>query len=84
MFLAAFDERGKIAVSSCGWTPFEFYETVPGRLKTWALPTYMPPLETLYKSDHRQFPFDFHEVVAAIAPRVFFSSSPTGDVVFPG
>ena len=84
MFLAAFDERVKIAVSSCGWTPFEFYETVPGRLKTWALPTYMPPLETLYKSDHKQFPFDFHEVAAAIAPRVFFSSSPTGDGVFPG
>ncbi|MBT4724215.1 MAG: alpha/beta fold hydrolase [Planctomycetaceae bacterium] len=84
MFLAAFDERIKIAVSSCGWTPFEFYETTPGRIKTWALPTYMPPLEMLYKSDHRQFPFDFHEVAAAIAPRVFFSSSPTGDGVFPG
>ena len=84
MFLAAFDDRVKIAVSSCGWTPFEYYETKQGRLKTWALPQYMPPLETLYKSDHRQFPFDFHEVAAAIAPRVFFSSSPTNDGVFPG
>jgi len=84
MFLAAFDERVKIAVSSCGWTPFEYYETKKGRLKTWALPTYMPPLETLYHSDHRKFPFDFHEVAAAIAPRVFFSSSPTNDGVFPG
>jgi pimeloyl-ACP methyl ester carboxylesterase len=84
MFLAAFDDRVKIAVSSCGWTPFEYYETKPGRLKTWALPTYMPPLETLYKLNHRQFPFDFHEVAAAIAPRVFFSSSPTSDGVFPG
>jgi pimeloyl-ACP methyl ester carboxylesterase len=84
MFLAAFDDRVKIAVSSCGWTPFEYYETKQGRLKTWALPMYMPPLETLYKSDHRQFPFDFHEVAAAIAPRSFFSSSPTNDGVFPG
>jgi pimeloyl-ACP methyl ester carboxylesterase len=84
MFLAAFDNRVKIAVSSCGWTPFEYYETKPGRLRTWALPTYMPPLESVYKSDHRQFPFDFHEVAAAIAPRVFFSSSPTSDGVFPG
>ena len=84
MFLAAFDDRVKIAVSSCGWTPFEYYETKPGRLKTWALPTYMPPLETLYQSDHRKFPFDFHEVAAAISPRVFFSSSPTSDGVFPG
>ena len=84
MFLAAFDDRVKIAVSSCGWTPFEYYETVKGRLKTWALPQYMPPLETIYHSDHRNFPFDFHEVAAAIAPRVLFSSSPTGDGVFPG
>jgi pimeloyl-ACP methyl ester carboxylesterase len=84
MFLAAFDERVKIAVSSCGWTPFEYYETKKGRLKTWALPRYMPPLETIYNSDHTKFPFDFHEVAAAIAPRVFFSSSPTGDGVFPG
>jgi dienelactone hydrolase len=84
MFLAAFDDRVRIAVSSCGWTPFEYYETKKGRLKTWALPNYMPPLETLYNSDHRKFPFDFHEVAAAIAPRVFFSSSPTNDGVFPG
>jgi len=84
MFLAAFDERVKIAVSSCGWTPFEYYETKKGRLKTWALPQYMPPLETRYHSDHTQFPFDFHEVAAAIAPRVFFSSSPSNDGVFPG
>jgi pimeloyl-ACP methyl ester carboxylesterase len=84
MFLAAFDDRVKIAVSSCGWTPFEYYETKKGRLKTWALPRYMPPLESLYHSDHTKFPFDFHEVAAAIAPRVFFSSSPTNDGVFPG
>jgi len=84
MFLAALDDRVKIAVSSCGWTPFEYYETKEGRLKTWALPRYMPRLETVYRSDHRRFPFDFHEVAAAIAPRVLFSSSPTGDGVFPG
>ena len=84
MFLAAFDDRVKIAVSSCGWTPFEYYETKKGRLKTWALPRYMPPLETVYQSDHKKFPFDFHEVAAAIAPRVFLSSSPTADGVFPG
>jgi len=84
MFLAAFDDRVKIAVSSCGWTPFEYYETKKGRLTTWALPRYMPPLESHYHSDHTKFPFDFHEVAAAIAPRVFFSSSPTNDGVFPG
>lgn len=84
MFLAAFDDRVKIAVSSCGWTPFEYYETKKGRLKTWALPRYMPLLQAIYHSDHTKFPFDFHEVAAAIAPRVFFSSSPTNDGVFPG
>ncbi len=84
MFLAALDDRVKIAVSSCGWTPFEYYDTKEGRLKTWAMPRYMPRLQTVFDLDHRRFPFDFHEVAAAIAPRVFLSSSPTGDGVFPG
>lgn len=84
MFLAAFDERVKVAVSSCGWTPFAFYATTPTRIKAWATDTYMPPLKTKYHLDLNTFPFDLHEVAAAIAPRTFVSCSPTGDGVFPG
>ncbi len=84
MFLAAYDERVKVTVSSCGWTPFAFYATTPTRIKAWATDHYMPPLKTVYNLDLNTFPFDLHEVAAAIAPRVFVSCSPDGDGVFPG
>ena len=84
MFLAAFDQRVKVAISSCGWTPFAFYATTPTRIKAWGTDTYMPPLKTKYNLDLNTFPFDLHEVAAAIAPRIFVSCSPSGDGVFPG
>ena len=77
MFLAAFDPRIKAVVSSCGWTPFGSY--FGGNLAGWTSPRYMPRLRTDYHLDPRQTPFDFYEVVAALAPRPFFSSSPLRD-----
>ncbi|MBT4900603.1 MAG: dipeptidyl aminopeptidase, partial [Verrucomicrobia bacterium] len=43
---------------------------------------YMPLLKTRYKLDPDCVPFDFYEVVAALAPRVFFSNSPLHDSNF--
>ncbi len=80
MFLAAFDERVKVAVTSCGWTPFEDYDN--GKIAGWTSDRYMPRLREIYKLDATSVPFDFYEVVAAIAPRAFFSSSPTDDTNF--
>jgi putative membrane-bound dehydrogenase-like protein len=77
MFLAAFDERVKAVVTSCGWTPFGDYYN--GRLAGWTSDRYMPRLKDVYHLDPKQVPFDFQEVVAAIAPRWFFSSSPLRD-----
>ncbi len=80
MFLAAFDERVKVVVSSCGWTPFEdYYE---GKIAGWTSDRYMPRLRDVYQLDAQRVPFDFYEVVAAIAPRPFFSNSPLGDTNF--
>jgi hypothetical protein len=42
----------------------------------------MPLLKTRYKLDPDRVPFDFYEVVAALAPRSFFSSSPLRDSNF--
>ncbi|NLX65826.1 MAG: alpha/beta fold hydrolase, partial [Bacteroidales bacterium] len=48
MFVAAFDTRLKVIVSSCGWTQFEYYDIGPsselygGRLGPWAQDKYMP------------------------------------------
>lgn len=80
MFLAAFDERLKVVVTSCGWTPFEDY--YDGKIAGWTSDRYMPRLREVYKLDAKQVPFDFYEVVAAIAPRAFFSNSPVGDSNF--
>lgn len=77
MFLAAFDHRLKVIVSSCGWTPFRDY--YDGDIAGWTSDRYMPRLKTVYDLNPDRVPFDFHEVVAALAPRPFFSSSPVND-----
>ena len=86
MFLAAFDQRLKVVVSSCGWTLMNYYDAGEevskrhgGRLGPWAQDRYMPLLRTKFKLDSTLMPFDFDEVIAAIAPRHFFSNSPVGD-----
>jgi dienelactone hydrolase len=80
MFLAAFDPRVKVVVSSCGWTPFADY--YGGNLAGWTSPRYMPRLKDVYHLDVKAVPFDFYEVAAAIAPRPFFSNSPLRDSNF--
>ena len=77
MFLAVFDTRVKAVVSSCGWTMFADYHG--GKLDGWSGERYMPRLRTVYGLDLGRAPFDFDEVVAAIAPRAFFSNSPLRD-----
>lgn len=77
MFLAAFDERLKAVVASCGWTPFGDYFN--GDLTGWTSERYMPRLKSVYGLDANKVPFDFPDVVAVIAPRWFFSSSPVRD-----
>ena len=86
MFLGAFDPRLKVIVSSCGWTQFEYYDTGPaasqqygGRLGGWAQDVYMPLLREKFQLDEKRIPFEFHEVIALFAPRVFFSNSPLHD-----
>ncbi len=39
----------------------------------------MPRIRTVYGNDPNQVPFDFYEVLAAIAPRNFFVSAPVRD-----
>jgi len=80
MFSGVFDERLKVIVSSCGWTPFHDY--YGGKIKGWTSDRYMPRLRDVYSLDPDKVPFDFYEVVAALAPRAFFSSSPVSDSNF--
>lgn len=89
MFVAAFDDRLKVVVSSCGWTEFEYYDIGPsavqvygGRLGPFAQDKYMPLFRTKYKLDQEKIPFNFHEIIALIAPRLFISNSPLHDANF--
>lgn len=89
IFVGAFDDRLKVVVSSCGWTGFDFYnigeelaKQYGGRLGPWAQDRYMPLLREKYELDEDKIPFDFDEMISAIAPRIFFSSSPVNDSNF--
>lgn len=89
IFAAAFDKRLKVVVSSCGWTLMDYYDIgeiahtkYGGRLGPWAQEKYMPLLRTKFRLEPGKIPFDFDEIIASIAPRAFFSSSPDGDSNF--
>jgi pimeloyl-ACP methyl ester carboxylesterase len=87
LFVAAFDTRLKVVVTSCGWTEFEYYNIgeeaskfYGGRLGPWAQDKYMPLLRDQYQLE--RVPFNFHEIIALIAPRAVYSFSPLHDVNF--
>lgn len=90
IFTAAFDRRLKVVVSSCGWTLMHDYfsgdlltaQKFGGKLWPWAQERYMPLMREKYALDPDKVPFDFDEVIAAIAPRAFFSNSPLYDANF--
>ena len=77
IFTAAFDERLRAVVTSCGFTPFPDY--YGGDLTGWTSRTYMPRIRDVYGCDPARMPFDFPEVVASLAPRGFFASAPVAD-----
>jgi len=89
IFVGAFDTRLKVVISSCGWTGFDYYnigveltKKYGGRLGPWAQDRYMPLLRDKYHLDETKVPIDFDEIIAAIAPKVFFSNSPVHDTNF--
>ena len=77
IFTAVFEPRIKAVVSNCGFTRFHKY--YGGKLKGWTSTRYMPLIDTQYGNDPDRVPFDFPELLAALAPRAFLASSPTGD-----
>lgn len=77
LFVAAFDERIRVAVSSCGFTAFPRY--MGGDLHGWSHAGYMPRILELYAADPARMPFDFTEVLGALAPRPVFINAPRGD-----
>jgi dienelactone hydrolase len=80
LFTAVFDQRIQAVVTSCGFTAFHHY--YGGDLAGWTSPTYMPRIRDQYDSDSDRVPFDFYEVLAAIAPRAVFVNAPQRDSNF--
>ena len=64
LFTAVFEPRIKVIVSSCGFTRFHRDD-----MPSWTGPRYMPRIATVYGNDAERVPFDFTEVVAALASR---------------
>ena len=90
MYVAAFDARIKVIVSSCGWTLNRYYNNYNEDMRKkygsrwWGYiqERYAPLAQTKYELKVEQFPFDFDELIAVLAPRPFFSNSPIHDANF--
>jgi dienelactone hydrolase len=80
LFTAAFDQRIAAVVTSCGFTALADYHG--GRLDGWASDRYMPRVRAIYGGDASRMPFDFHEVLGALAPRPVYVVAPRGDEPF--
>jgi len=80
IFLGLFDERVKAVVSSCGYNAFTHY--MKGDITGWSHEGYMPRLKTEYQLDLNKVPFDWPELVAALAPRGLFTNAPKNDSNF--
>ncbi|MBI2689635.1 MAG: alpha/beta fold hydrolase [Acidobacteria bacterium] len=80
LFVAAFDDRIRAVVTSCGFTSFAKY--YGGNLKGWTSPRYMPRIAEVYGNSPAKVPFDFTDVLAAIAPRAVFVNAPRRDSNF--
>lgn len=77
LYTAVFEPRIKAVVTSCGFDAFEDYKG--GDITGWTSIRYMPKLKE-YALD--EIPFDFDDVLAAIAPRPCFISAPLHDTNF--
>ena len=85
IFTAVFDERIKVIVSSCGFDAFvDYFGGDPEVWKPehgWCQTRYMPRLAK-YAGRLDDIPFDFTELIGALAPRNVFINAPLGDTNF--
>jgi dienelactone hydrolase len=80
LFVSVFEPRIKVAVTSCGFNAFPKY--YKGNVKGWSHKGYMPRIATDYGLDLKRIPFDFTEILGAIAPRPVFINAPLRDANF--
>jgi dienelactone hydrolase len=85
VYTGVFDDRLKVIVSSCGLDSFlDYYggdEKVWLPEKGWTQTRYMPRLAA-YRGRLQDIPFDFSELIGALAPRHVLIVAPKGDSNF--
>ncbi len=85
IYTAAHDSRIRAVVSSCGLDRYQdYYDGDPARWlpgEGWTQTRYMPRL-TNYRGRLMDIPFDFHELLALLAPRHVMIVAPTHDSNF--
>jgi dienelactone hydrolase len=85
VYTSVFDDRIRVVVSSCGLDSFlDYYggdEAVWRPEKGWTQTRYMPRLAE-YRGRLAAIPFDFHELIGALAPRPVLIIAPLQDSNF--
>jgi dienelactone hydrolase len=85
IFTAVFDPRIQVVVSSCGFDSFaDYYGGDPANWQAehgWCQTRYMPRLAA-YRGRLNEIPFDFYELIGALAPRPVFVNAPLRDANF--
>ena len=85
LYTAVFDSRLAVVASSCGFDSFlDYYGGKPAVWATgkgWCQERYMPRLLD-YAGRLAEIPFDFHEILGALAPRPVFVNAPLRDANF--
>lgn len=85
IYTAVFDQRIRVIVSSCGFDSYlDYYGGNPDVWQPqhgWCQTRYMLKLAD-YRGRLAEIPFDFHELIGALAPRPVFVNAPLGDENF--
>jgi len=85
IYTAVFDQRIAVVVSSCGFDSYlDYYGGDPKNWQPergWCQTRYMPKLAS-YAGHLEDIPFDFQEMLGALAPRPVFINAPLGDINF--
>lgn len=85
IYTAVFDKRITVLASSCGFDSYLDYYDGAERVwyfgQGWCQIRYMPRLSD-YRGKLEEIPFDFHELLGALAPRPLFVNAPLHDTNF--
>lgn len=85
IYTAVFDRRISVIVSSCGFDSYRDYYDGVERVwffgKGWCQIRYMPRLSN-YRGRLEEIPYDFPELLGALAPRPLFVNAPLHDSNF--